>query len=135
MSIGFRLLLTATLPFVAACAVQGGGLPRSTSDVITRAELREASARNLYEAIDRLRPRWLQVRGGSRSFTMETLIVVFQDELYLGNQDQLQRLGTEGVYSVRWVDGQTAQATLSGIPMGTHVDGAIIVSMRAPPGG
>ena len=130
MPIRFQLVLAAALPVMVACA-SGSGLegPRpSSSSVITRTELVELDARNLYEAIDRLRPLWLRVRSGPRSFERTTEVVVFQDDMYLGNLDVLERLGTEGIYTIRYVDGPTAQATLSGIG-DIHVQGAIIISM------
>ena len=88
--------------------------------------------RNLYEAIDRLRPRWLQVRSGMRSFTMETEVVVFQDEVFLGGPEVLERMGVEGVFSVRYLDGPTAKASLPNLG-NRHVQGAIIISLRPPP--
>jgi hypothetical protein len=95
-------------------------------------ELRELGIRNLYEAIDRSRPRWLVVRSGMRSFSRETEVVVFQDQTFLGNQDVLNRMGLEGVYEIRYVDGPTAQATLGGI-QDRHVQAAIVIFMRPPP--
>ncbi len=107
---------------------QGGG-PRTDEGVISRAELNEVDVRTAYEAIERLRPRWLMVRGGPRSFSMETEVVVFQDEAYLGGLDALRRIGKEGIYWIRHLDGSTASATLPGMS-GRHLDGAIVISMR-----
>jgi hypothetical protein len=126
--------LAAALPIFLACAA--GPRPdeavRPRSDVLTRAELRETGATNAYEAVQRLRPRWLVVRSGMRSFSLETEVVVFQDQVFLGNQEALQRIGVEGIYELRYLDGVTAKATLSGIGS-RHVQGAIIVHMSAPP--
>jgi hypothetical protein len=126
--------LAAALPIFFACAA--GPRPdeavRPRSDVLTRAELRETGATNAYEAVQRLRPRWLVVRSGMRSFSLETEVVVFQDQVFLGNQEALQRIGVEGIYELRYLDGATAKATLSGIGS-RHVQGAIIVHMSAPP--
>ncbi len=131
MPIRFQLVLAA-LPALLACA-SGSGFeaPRTSSNVITRAELAEIDVRNAYEAVHRLRPRWLLVRGGPRSFSSETDVVVFQDETFLGTLDALERLGTEGIYTIRYLDGPTAQATLSGI-RNRHIQGAIVVSLRPP---
>lgn len=122
-------LLIATLPVFLACASQSTSAVRpSSSDVITREELEEvADARNAYDAVQRLRPRWLLVRS-MRSFAMETEVVVFQDQMFLGNQDALERIGLDGIYSIEYVDGPTAQATLPGIK-DRHVQGAIVVHM------
>jgi hypothetical protein len=113
--------------------VSGSGAegPRpSSSSVITRAEIDQVDVRTAYEAVDRLRPLWLKVRAGARSFETETEVAVFQDDMYLGGLDNLARIGTEGIYSIRYVDGPTAQATMSGIG-DRHIQHAIVVSMRS----
>ena len=120
-------VLTILVPAALACASsshQEGPRP-SYSNVITRQELQQVQARTLYEAIRQLRPRWLQVPGGPRSFSMETTIAVFEDQTYLGTTDELQRMGTEGIYSIHYMDGVTAKASLTGIP--GHIQGAIII--------
>jgi hypothetical protein len=124
------MVFVAALPALAACAVSPSeeGAPRPRSDVITQAELENAGVRNLYEAVERLRPRWLTVRSGMRSFNTETEVVVYQDQVYLGNQDELRRLGIDGVFEIRYVDGATAKATLPGIG-DRHVQGAIVIRM------
>lgn len=130
MPIRFQLVLAAALPVMVACASASSfdsPRPSSSSSVITRADLTTIEVRNAYEAIYRLRPLWLRVRG-PRSFERTTEVVVFQDDMYLGNLDVLERLGIEGIYTIRYVDGPTAQATLSGIG-NIHVQGAIIISM------
>ena len=132
-----QYLAVAALPALLACASSssesGGTTPRPFSNVLTRAELQEVDARNAYEAIDRLRPRWLMVRGG-RSINVETDIVVYQERSYLGTvaEGVLERIGTEGIYEIRYLDGTTAKATLLGIS-DRHVQGAIIIYMSQPP--
>jgi hypothetical protein len=137
MSSRVRYAFAAAVPVVLACA---SGPPldealRPRSDVVTRAELRETGATNAYEAIQRLRPRWLVVRSGTRSFSMETMgteVVVFQDQLLLGNQDALRRMGIEGIYAIRYLDGSTAKATLPRLG-DRRVQGAIVVYLSPPP--
>lgn len=125
----------ALLPILQACGSSGSGgqTPNPYTGPITQAELQDAGARDAYEAVQRLRPRWLVVRS-MRSFSIETQVVVFQDKLYLGNQDELRRIGLEGIYSIEYVDGATAQATLPGL-RDLHVEGAIIIHMSPPAGG
>ena len=133
MSRRMALLLATVVPLLG-CGSRGsqGGEPSpSFSSVITREELQTLDVRTAYEAVERLRPRWLQVRSGMRSFSMETVVVVFQDDAYLGTQEVLQQMGTEGIYSIRYMDGTTAKASLTGLG-NMHVQGAIIVSMRPP---
>lgn len=129
-----RHALAAALPVLMACASASpaGEAPRPRTNVLTRDELRETGARNAYEAVQRLRPRWLVVRSGARSFSLETEVVVFQDQLFLGNQDALVRIGIEGIYEIRYLDGATAKAKLPGIGS-RHVQGAIIVYLSPPP--
>jgi hypothetical protein len=126
------LLLLAVPAFACASgSTEQQTSPSPFANVITREELQELDVRNVYDAIERLRPRWLQVRSGMRSFTMETEIVVFQDGVFLGGPEVLQRMGIEGIYTVRYLDGPTAKATLPNL--GTrHVQGAIVVSLRPP---
>jgi hypothetical protein len=135
MTLRSQFLLAAALGVVVACASSGGeGTLSADSRLINRAQLdqlKEQGIRNLYEAIERVQPRWLVVRSGLRSFSTETEIVVFQDQSLLGNQDALRRMGVEGVYEIRYLDGATAQATLAGI-QDRHVQGAIVVYMRPP---
>jgi hypothetical protein len=80
--------------------------------------------------VQRLRPRWLVVRS-MRSFSVETVVAVFQDNLYLGNPDELRRIGVDGIYSIEYIDGATAQATLPGL-RDLHIEGAIVVHMAPP---
>jgi hypothetical protein len=87
--------------------------------------------RNAYEAVERLRPTWLNVRSGMRSFSVETEVVAFEGTLLLGNADALRRIGIDGIYEMRYLDGPTAQATLPGIN-DRHVQGAIVVHMSPP---
>ena len=129
-----QVVLAVALPTLLACASNQpqGDTPRPYANVITREELRDAGVRNVYEAIERLRPRWLWVRSGARSFSMDTEVVAFQETILLGNAEALQRVGIDGVYEIRYVDGPTAQATLPGIN-DRHVQAAIVLHMSPPP--
>src|SRR6266436_3865091 len=94
-------VVVMTLPLLASCVRRTGSdtTPGQRTDLISRDQIAEVGgARNLYEVVERLRPRWLVVRSGMRSFSMETEVVVFQGQLFLGTQDALRNLGTEGVY-------------------------------------
>ena len=61
---------------------------------------------------------------------METTIAVFDGETYLGTVDELKTMGTQGIYSLRYMDGETAKASLNGIP--GHIQGAIIIQRNPP---
>ena len=124
------LALAAALCSTVACATSqsDSDTPRPYANVISRAELRDAGVRNVYEAVERLRPRWLTVRSGPRSFSMDTEVVAFQESVLLGSVDALRRIGISGIYQIRYLDGPTAQATLPGIN-DRHVQGAIVIEM------
>ena len=125
--------VATALLLVGGCARQtrSGSSPGQRTDIITRDQIAQLDVRNLYDAVERLRPRWLVVRSGMRSFSMETEVVVFQGQLFLGTQDALRNLGTEGVYEIQYLDGATAKATLPGLG-DRHVQGAIVVHMSPP---
>lgn len=119
------LVVAGTL---AACssATRSGGNTRL--DVLTREQIMSVgSASNLYEVVQRLRPRWLDPRGGDRSFGLSTDIVVYQNQTFLGDVDTLAQLSPDMAYELRWLDGATASASLPGLGS-RHVAGAIILS-------
>lgn len=128
-----RILSAVALAGILGCGStqSGGNTPPPYSDVITRAELDEAGVRNLYEAVQRLRPRWLVARGGMRSFSIEAEVVAFEGTLLLGTAESLARIGVDGVYVVRYLSGPVAQATLPGLK-DRHIAGAIVVEMAPP---
>ncbi len=127
------LLAVLAMVFTTACASTGGTTGESRrSDRLTRDEIMGAEVTNLYDVIQRLRPRWLVVRG-TRSINMETSIVVFQNDMHLGNVESLKQMSPELAYSIEYMDGQRASATLPGITSGQHVEAAIIIRTR--PGG
>lgn len=115
----------------ASTKTDGAG---SNPDLITREQILETGATNLYDVVNRLRPRWLQVHT-TRSFSMETEIVVFQNDMQLGGPDALKQLTPEIAFEIRWLDGTRAAATLPGLMSGRHIAGAIIVSTRPHGGG
>jgi hypothetical protein len=127
-------VVVMTLSSLSGCARRTGSAstPGERSDLITHDQIANVGgARNLYDVVERLRPRWLVVRSGMRSFSTETVVAVFQGQLFLGTQDALRNFGTEGVYEIQYLDGATAKATLPGIA-DRHVQGAIVVHMTPP---
>ena len=116
------LLVTAT-----ACASSGGGGPSRDSNVLTAEEIAEAPVNNLYEAVERFRPRWLLVRT-ARSLNLRTEIAVFLNQSYLGTPEALRQVGMDGVVRLRYLDGPRATALYT-VPDGRAIEGAIIVEM------
>jgi hypothetical protein len=124
------LLLLAAI-ILAGCA-GGAGYERGRSDphFITPEEIAASNASNLYELVNRLRPRWMQVRA-ARTFDMrEGEIVVYQGQTYLGHLDALRQMNIDAAYAMRYLDGATASASLPGL-VGRRVEAAIIIYTTA----
>jgi hypothetical protein len=117
------ILLAGTM---AACSSTGERSTRNPN-VITREEILDANLSNLYEAVERLRPRWLQVRNVSSLSTGPGQIIVYMNTTYLGGPDVLREFNRGDVAEVRYLDGPRAQATLQGYPSNTHIAGAIVI--------
>lgn len=69
----------------SACASSGSAGPRTDPNLITRAELEQHPTLSAYDAIQRLRSRWLQGRGGEEP-------VVFMDGAPMGGIDFLRSI-------------------------------------------
>ncbi len=127
---GVMVLAFVTVAVGGGCAANprvgsGTSMDRITNDELVSVE----GVRNLWDVVERLRPRWLQVRAADRSLGMQTNIVVFQDQAYLGNIDTLHQLSPDLAYELKWLDGPTASSTLPGLGS-QHVAGAIIIYTR-----
>lgn len=126
-----QFLFTALIVlFMVGCASSGETRDRERRDrnLITKEEIESVRASNMYDVIDRLRPRWLTARAPMRSFTGETDILVFQDDVRLGTIEVLRRISPESILSVQYLDSSTASSTLSGISRGRHLAGAILLT-------
>lgn len=123
--------VAAGLIALAGCASTGGTTDEGNrSDLLTREQIMQVDATNLYTVIQRLRPRWLTVRSMRSMGNMETQIVVMQNDMYLGNADHLRQMSPELAYEIQYMDGARAAAMLPGITSGQHVEAAIIVRTR-----
>lgn len=131
MSRKWLLVLTMVLAtLVSGCATTGTGSGGSRSqDVITLEELSELRVSTLYEAIQRLRPRWLTVRS-QQSLSTPTQVVVYQNQTQLGGFDALRNLGLDSVEWIQYLDGPTAAASLPGLGS-RQVEGAIVIHTTA----
>jgi hypothetical protein len=110
---------------VACASSPEGDGTRRDSNILTAEEMAGAPVSTLYEAVEQLRPRWLQIRM-RRSLTMESEVSVFMNRNYLGGVQELRNLGLTGVVRLRYLDGSLASATLR-VPDGKHIEGAIVV--------
>lgn len=109
------------------CASSGTGGGSSNRDTLTREQMSEISANNVYEAVERLRPRWLQIRA-ARSMSGPTEIVVFMNRSLMGGPEVLRQFTPSDVARLRYLDGPTAATQLSGLG-GRAVEGAIIIEV------
>lgn len=123
VSLFLSLLVITGLTGCAAAAGGSGGTDRS---IITNEEIASANVSNLYDVVQRLRPRWLDVRGGRSLSTLSTDIVVYQGETYLGGIDVLRQFGPEAVSWLEYMPGSKASNVLAGLGS-RHVEGAIIL--------
>ena len=124
---GVGALLVCILLLASGCA-SGGGSTGSDSSTLTREEIAAVQVGNLYEAVQRLRPRWLLVRG-NRSLGLESIVGVYQGQTFLGDTEALRRFGVDAVARLRYVDGATASATFPRMS-GRHLEAAIVLETR-----
>ena len=128
-----RAPLAVVLAWLAACASGGGtaggtgGAGQSSRDPVTRTQLESMETLNAYEALQRLRPSWLQPRG---TVTMNAAdregIKVYLDRVLVGDIQNLRSVAVRNVEEIRFLDSR--QATTQ---FGTgHTSGAILVTTR-----
>ena len=130
------LLTAVAVALLSGCATTGTGSSGGDPNILTREQIMSVQGvTNLYDVVQRLRPRWLTVRAADRSFGMGTQIAVFQGQTYLGDIDTLRQLQPGMAFQLKYMDGTTAQNSLPGISPGTHLAGAIILSTRDTGGG
>lgn len=121
-----RLYVLVGWLVVTACASSGGSTPSVRQDVITGEEIENARVSDLYELVQRLRPRWLELRS-PQSFNTRTEVVVYQGQTYLGGVEMLRQIGKEAAVRLIYLDGPTASATLPGLTT-RQVEGAIVIN-------
>lgn len=128
---GSTLILTAVALAViigsVACissATEVSGDP----DRLTREQIASVNVSTLYEAVQRLRPRWLEVRA-QRTFELETQVLVVLDRTVLGGVDELRNLGVEIAAGMQYLTGSAAHGEFA-LPGDRHVEGVIVVHTR-----
>jgi hypothetical protein len=131
MGVPRRIVLTVLIAsgVLYGCASTKAGSEDSNQDIITREQILGTGATNLFDVVNRLRPRWLQVRTVS-SFSLADEVVVFQDRMQLGGPEALRQIGPELAFQIEWMDGTKAASALPGLMSGRHIQGAIIVHTR-----
>jgi len=131
----FSLLAALTLSVAAACASSPSGTAgasqpstsrsRGSPDRITAEELATIDVQNALQAVQRLRPSFLQNRGGaSSSITQGPVdVVVYVDQTRMGGPNALSQIPISDVKEIVHLSGTDATQRY-----GTgHGSGAIIV--------
>lgn len=90
------------LLLLGSCAGGGGGTVRSSASLITAEELVPMVNFTVYEAVRRLRPRWLQSRAPGQE------AVVFLDDARIGGVEELRLLEANQVREIRYRSGPDA---------------------------
>ena len=113
------LLLCGTL---AACASGGAGRTpsRSSRSPITREEIGDRSALDLYTLVEQLRPNWLRTRGQTSMAGTGGVRVAIDGTLQAGGVDVLRSLRGAQVREVSFLSGQDA-TTRYGLDVGAGV--------------
>ncbi|CAN5759986.1 hypothetical protein BH23GEM3_BH23GEM3_00370 [soil metagenome] len=122
------LLLAVTM--LACFGSRSGDRALQDPEVLTQDDIRASSARNAYELVERLRPRWLRP-GPDRSLRLDTVILVYFDGVRLGGVDTLRDIERESILTMRVLDASRA-GHLPGLGS-QHVERVILVSSRTAP--
>lgn len=129
---GASVLVLALVVGLGACATTGEGGARGDQRLITFEELEAIEAPNMFDAIQRLRPRWLQSRGARSLDALGTGILVYFNDSRVGSPEEaLRNMPVEGIRRVEYLD-SAAAARLPGAGSG-HVEAAIMVYTRIDP--
>ena len=127
-----RHLLLALLVMTAAVAgACGSARTPSTairnSDVITAEELERSNIGSAYHVIERLRPRFLRVRGPSSvTNAAADRVVVYVDNTRMGYVDVLRDMQATDILEIRYLNAADATSRF-----GTgHTAGAILVARK-----
>jgi hypothetical protein len=124
-------LLTVVLLVSAAVAAGCASAPGAVGgdpNLLTQDQIAQSDARNVFELVEHLRPRWLQQRL-QRSQRLSTAILVYHNRSAIGGIEVLRDIPAQGIYSIRWFDA-TQAGRLPGAGS-TVVDGAIVISTAA----
>lgn len=99
----------------------------SSGSIISREEIVNSGATDLYSVVQRLRPGWLTGRGVQNFGGRTGMIVVYHNQIRMGDVTALREMAPEYVVSLRFLDATTA-AGLPGIGPREIVAGAIVVN-------
>jgi len=107
-----RVLLLLLALSATGCASSGDPATASApaaqpnrQNILLREEITAAGVGNMQDAIQRLRPQFLRVRGQSSITQGGDAIAVYMDNVSIGGIDVLRTIGANGVLRVEYVAG------------------------------
>jgi hypothetical protein len=121
------VLTSAAAVAALACSSARQSGVSANPELITQEEIAQhmsTGTSNLYDLVQRARPRWLESRG-DRSLLLQTVILVYQNQQRLGGIDALRELKPDNVVRIRRLD--AARAGLLPGARDDHVESAIVV--------
>jgi hypothetical protein len=123
-----RHTLLVAILLAPACAGGTRAPGAANSNTVTRAELAAAGSVNALEALQRLRPAFLRVRGPTSilNTTARTRPVVFVDATEYGEIESLSTFPTSRLEEIRFYSGSEAVTRFGS----TYGAGVIQVKMR-----
>jgi len=121
------VLTSAAAVATLACSSARQGGVAANPELIAQEEIAQhmsTGTSNLYDLIQRARPRWLESRG-DRSLLLQTVILVYQNQQRLGGIETLRELKPDNVVRIRRLD--SSRAGLLPGARDDHVEAAIVV--------
>jgi hypothetical protein len=87
-------------------ATAGAAAPQpSRQNILLREEITASGVGNMQDAIQRLRPQFLRVRGQSSITQGGDAVAVYMDNVHIGGAEVLRTIGANGVVRVEYVAG------------------------------
>ena len=106
------LVFLALVGVLAGCSTTGGGGSRSAVDqyVITLAEIEATEARDAYEVVQQLRPRWMNRNRGQRSIneSASDYAKVVLDDLPPREFASLREIPRNAILEIRFLEPREA---------------------------
>jgi hypothetical protein len=124
-----RHLAAAAALLTLACSAAPRGAGPGDPMTLREDEIAGSDARNAYELVEQLRPRWLRERP-LRSLRLETVILVYRDGVRFGTIETLRNIPVETVRHMRVLDAAEA-GQLPGLGS-QHVERVIMITSLRP---
>lgn len=83
--------------------------PHGDSRLLTEADIAGTTQSNVYDLVQALRPRWLQVTSVGIQGRQAYTITVFMDDTKLGEPETLRTLSVGGIRAIRYYDASASQ--------------------------